>query len=299
MLLRPSAAEPHRFAARCLAGSGQHPQARIEYRLAISFGSANAFSEASRHYSALPDLLQVVPVTPSGLLMLGRYLLVSRPGDAAVVFERLWNEFSEGQALAPWARALLDLDEPERALELARRRTVQSPGDVAAWRVAADSLSSLGKPDEAAEEARRGLAACPGARSLVEFLVERSLELRRYAEADDLAAGVSARTPEEFAAKSLLRARVLASQHRYVAALDQARDAVKAMPGALGPLLELSGYAELAGQYDEAIAQLRAAASLPGQDEARYKARFDRLEVKARALANDLSKRRVLGAPTQ
>ena len=283
MALNPTAPEPHQYAARCLAAAGQDAVARREYRLALLYGSRSALPEAAERYQAVEELLQVVPDTGDGLLGLG-YLLLSeqRPADAALVFRRMLEGSLDARALVPLAGALLAAGELEEALEVARRRTSETPADPQGWRVAAAVLVAEGYEEEARTTLEQGLSFTPGAPALIEALVQRSLAQRRPAEAKRLAEGMATRTPAEQAQKQLLVAAAFSAQGRYGEAMERARSAVTALPDVPWPLLALAAYCQQAGRIDDAIAAVERAASLPGQRREEYEARLADLG-KARA----------------
>ena len=278
MALNPTAPEPHQYAARCLAASGQGALARREYRLAVLYGSPGALAEAADRFETVDELLQVAPDTGDGLIGLG-YLLLSRqrPTDAALAFRRALDGSLDSRAMVPLAGALLAAGEVEEALELARRRTRERPADPEGWRVASAVLLAEGYDDEARTTLEQGLAANPGSPPLTEALVHRSLAARRPAEARRLAESMAARTPAEQALRQLLVAAAFSAQGRTGEAIERARSAVAALPDAPGPLLTLAAYCQQGGRLDDAIAAVERAASLPGQRREDYQARLDEL----------------------
>jgi Flp pilus assembly protein TadD len=283
MALNPTASEPHQYAARCLAAAGQGALARREYRLALLYGSPTALGEAADRFDSVEELLQVVPDTGDGLMALG-YLLLSRqrPLDAASVFRRAVEGSLDARALVPLAGALQAAGELEEALEVALRRTAETPGDPQGWRVAAAVLVAEGYDDEARATLERGLTFSPGSPALVEALVYRSLSERRPAEARRLAESMAARTPQEQALRHLLVAATLGAQGRLGEAIERARSAVTALPDSAWPLMALASYCQQGGRIDDAIAAVERASSLPGQRREDYQARLDEL-AKARA----------------
>ncbi len=283
MALNPTAPEPHQYAARCLAASGQGALARREYRLAMLYGSPGALPEAAGRYPAVDDLLQVAPDTGDGLLGLGYLLLArQRPADAALVFRRALEGSLDSRAMTPLAGALLAAGELEEALQFAQRRTREKPADPQGWRVASAVLLAEGYDDEARATLEQGLAANPGSPPLVQALVQRSLAARRPAEARRLAESMAARTPSEQATRELLVAAAFSAQGRTGEAIERARSAVAALPDAPGPLMTLAAYCQQGGRLDDAIAAVERAASLPGQRREDYQERLDEL-AKARA----------------
>jgi tetratricopeptide (TPR) repeat protein/O-antigen ligase len=287
MSLNPTAPEAHQYAARCLSAAGQHPLALREYRLALLYGSGSALVEAAERYEAVEDLLKVVPDTGDGLIGLG-YLLLSRqrPEDAVLVFRRALDGALDARALVPLAGALQATGELEEALEVARRRTVETPADPQGWRLVAAVLTAEGYEEEAGAALEAGLAVSPGSPPLVEALVYRSLAARRPAEAKRLAEAMAARTPHEQALKQLLVAASFAAQGRLGEAVERARSAVAALPDSPWPLMTLAAYCQQAGRLDDALAAVERAASLPGQEREAYAARLEELKA-ARAAAGE------------
>ncbi len=278
MTLNPTAAEPHQYAARCLAAAGQGALARREYRLALLYGSPTALPEAAERFGAVEELLQVVPDTGDGLLGLGYLLLArQRPADAALVFRRMLDGALEARALVPLAGALLSAGELEEALLVAERRTAETPLDPEGWRLRAAVLTAEGYDEEAGAALEQGLGFSPGSPALVTALVYRSLSARRPAEAKRLAEGMSARTPTEQAQRQLLVAAAFSAQGRFGEAVERARSAVTALPDSAGHWMALAAYCQQAGRIDDALAAVERAASLPGQQREAYQARLDEL----------------------
>lgn len=277
MILGPGAPGPHLAAARCLVGRND-VAAKREYRLAIVYGEP-ALEDAMQRYPALQDLLEIAPITPDGLFTLGTVLATAkRPADAYAVFERLHDEFSDERATLPMAFARAALRDDIAALDLARRASATRPADPEPWLLAANCLLRLGREDEAGSEVGRGLAAVPGSPLLLGFLAERAMVVRRWSEAKRLAEQIAPRTPIEIADKYLLVARALAGQGRISEALETARSAAAVTPEALGPVLTVAQYSAQAGRFEDAIAALRHAGSLPGAPSDGYARRIDDLE---------------------
>jgi hypothetical protein len=253
--------------------------AKREYRLAIMFGLP-ALNEAARAYPTIDALFDIAPATPDGLLELGSMLAASgRPADAAVVFSRLIDEFEDERGTLPLAYAKVALRDDIGALEFARRQARARPADPNGWAVAAEALHRLGRDEEARAEVELGLTASPGSPRLLGLLAERSIEARRWAEAKRLAEEIAPRTPAEIVGKHLLVARTLAAQGRLSEALDRARSAAAVEPEAQGPSVAVAEYASQAGRFDDAIAALRHAASLPGAPPDRYASRISEYEA--------------------
>lgn len=293
MALAPSAPAPHLATARCLAGRDDF-SAKREYRLAISLGSP-ALPEAAARYPALPDLFEIAPSTPDGLISLGDVLVASRAKDAEAAYRRALDEFFDDRALLPLARVRASQGDPAGALAFARRHSAQFPSDASGWRIAAAALAELGREDDARAEIQNGLAAIPGSHTLIGFLVERAMTAHRFSEAHRLAEEIAARTPAEIAGKHLLAARALAGQGRIAEALDRARSAAATEPDAVWALLALAGYAADARRYDEAVAALRHAAALPGTTPGSLDARITQLEAELKDEQRRMLERKALG----
>jgi Flp pilus assembly protein TadD len=178
--------------------------------------------------------------------------------------------------------------ELEEALEVARRRTVETPADPQGWRLVAEVLTAEGYDEEAAAAREAGLAVSPGSPPLVEALVHRSLAAFRPAEAKRLAEGMAARTPTEQAQKQLLVAATFAAQGRLGEAVERARSAVAALPDAPWPLMTLAAYCQQAGRLDDALPAVERASSLPGQEREAYAARLEQLKAARAALGDRL-----------
>lgn len=280
MLLNPTAPEAHLHVARCLAAANQGTLARREYRLAWTYGRADALAEAAERYPEVEELVEVAPATPAGLLALGALLGASRPADAAVVYRKAYAELGEPRALLPLARATRAAGDPKEALALARRREVEAPSDAAGWRLAAELLVELEDEEAAAEEIHKGLAHAHGAVLLQGFLVDRALLAHRVAEAKKLADEIEARTPAELAQKQRLVARALAAQGRYGEAIERARSAASLEPESPWVLMDVIWLCEQAERWDDAIAALEHLAPMPGQRPEEVAARIEKLRAK-------------------
>jgi Flp pilus assembly protein TadD len=298
MRLNPTAAEPHRFAARCLAAAGRDSLARQEYRLAFLFGDREALKEAARRYSTLDELLTIVPDTPAGLGALSSLLLgMKRPTDAAEVLRRSWDEFRSLDALRSLSSVALQLGELEEALALARRLREQQPLDPASYLVASSALARVGRAEEARAELEQGVSRIPGSPPIVAALAEQALAARRFSEAARLAETMAARTAPEIASKRLFLARVFWAQGRMAEAIQEARSARDAVPNDAGPLLALASYCSQAGRYDEAIAAVERARSLPGARPGAYDSRLAELRTARQAQIDRRNREQYLGNP--
>jgi tetratricopeptide (TPR) repeat protein len=297
MTRNPTAAEPHRFAARCLAAARQDVLARREYRLAILMGDASALAEAMRRYPGLDDLLAVVPDSPAMRVHLGSLLAATRPADAELVLRRAWEEYRDLGALAGLASTRLALGEAEDALALARELQQLRPHATAGYLVAASALSKLGRDEEAKRELELGAARVPGSAEILAPLVHRALTGRRFAEARRLAETIAARSPGEVAAKRIFVAQVLQAEGRTGEAIQQARSARDAVPTDPSTHLFVADLCASAGRYEEAIAETEAAANLPGVPPARYAERLSQLRAARQAQVERRDRERFLGGP--
>lgn len=297
MGLNPTASEPHRFAARCLAAASKDDLAKREYRLAMLFGDSLALAEAKGHYPALQDLLEVAPETPQGLLALAALLATDRPFDVERVLRRAWEQFGDLGALRGLASTTLVTGTPDDALELARLYQKRRPADPAGYLVAATALARLDRAEEAHGELELGLSRNPGSPQLVVALAEQALALRRFAEARRLAESMAARTGPEFAGKRLFIARALWAQGRSAEAVQEARAARDAAPADVGVRLALASYCAGVGRYDEAIAEVEAAAALPASPPGAYAARLEELRAARQAQIERRNREQILGGP--
>ncbi len=298
MELNPTAAEPHRFAARCFSAGGKHDLAKREYRLALLLGDGRALAEAARHYSALQDLLTIAPDAPSGLASLANLLAsADRPFDAERVLRRAWEEYADLDALRGLAWASLAIGETAPALDLARLYQRRRPTDPSGYVAAATALMRLERGDEARQELELGLSRIPGSPQLVTPLAERLLAARRYGEARRLAESMAARTGHEVASKRAFVARLLWAQGRYAEAIQEARSARDASPGDPGPRLMLASLCADAGRYDEAIAAVEGAAALPTVAPGAYASRLAELRAARQARIDRRNREQYLEAP--
>jgi Flp pilus assembly protein TadD len=297
MILNPTAAEPHRYAARCFAAGGKDELAKREYRLAVLFGDPRALSEAVRRYAGVDDLLAIAPDTPAGLLALAGHLAADRPADAAKALRRAWEEYRDLDALRGLLPVSLALGDAEGALELARRYQALRPSDAAGYAIAARALSKLDRPEEAHGELELGVARVPGSPELLGTLAEQALAARRFAEARRLVESMTARTPGELASKRLAVARILWTQGRHGEAIQEARSASAVVPDDPGPRVALATYCAGAGRLDEAIAALEGAAALPGARPGAYAAELARLRSARQAQLEERERQQMLRGP--
>jgi len=294
MVLNPTAAEPHRYAARCLAADGKGTLAKREYRLASLLGDPGALVEAERRFASLEDLLDIAPDTPTGLTSLAALLATDRPADAEKALRRAWEEYGDLGALRGLASVTLSLGDRDAALELARLYEQRRPSDPTGYTVAARALAGLGLAEESRQELELGVARVPGSPELLATLAEQAVAARRFAEARRLVESMTSRSAAEVAWKRLFVARILWAQGRLTEAIQEARSASAAVPADPGPRVALSGYCAGAGRYDEAIATLEGAAALPGTRPGAYDAQLAKLRSARQAQAEQRTREQIL-----
>jgi len=262
MVLNPTAPQPHRAVARCLAASGQAAAARREYRLAFSYGDAAALQEARDAFPEPGALLQIAPDTPAGLMAAGA-VLRDRPEEAAAAFQRAWDAFRIPAALAGLARATSAMGDANGALLLAQQLQREVPAEPSGYLVAAEALVKLEQEREAVQVLEDGVSRLPRQADLLLALGSRHYAARRYSQAKLVFERIVAREGWEVARKRSAIASTLEAQGRYSEALQEARTASASLPGAPGPLLAIARIAEQAGLHDVAIDALERAAALP------------------------------------
>ncbi len=299
MAQNPTAPEPHRYAARCLAAANQDALAKREYRLALLMGDSRALSEAARRYPSLDDLLRIAPGSPDGLVALSSLLAVDRPADAEKVLRQAWDEFHEPRALAALASVTLSLGRSEEALALARELEQREPAQAAGYLVAASALSKLGKGEESRRELELGAARLPGSAQFLVPLAHAALGARRFAEAHRLAESIVAHSSGEVANKRLFVASVLRAEGRLGEAIQEARAARDASPSGAGSYLVLADLCQEAGRYDDAIAAVQSAAALPGTAPGAYESRLASLREARQAQQERWNRQQLLDAPAR
>jgi O-antigen ligase len=290
MRRNPTAPEPHRTMAWCLARVAQDALAKREYRLAFLYGDPTALDEADVAFPGA--LLEIAPDTPAGLLAAGR-ILAGRPAEAQEAWRRAWESFGETAALARLAGAKLALEEHDEALALARRLQEVAPMNAAGYVVAARALDALGREDEAQPELELGVARLPGNAEVLAPLGARHLAHRRFSQAKAAFDAIVAREGPTQARKRILVARALEGQGRVQEALREAQVARDIAPR---DLLALETFARLAaamGRFDEAIGALEVAAGSPGATPGAYEERLAKLHA---ALDEQRIRRAVQGA---
>lgn len=280
MLLNPTAAAPHRYGARCHALSGNGRLAQREFRLAASLGDPGALREAAQWFPVLQDLLGATPDTPTARRELATALLGDRPADAARILEELLGDYGDEGALAMLARARLGARDPEGALAAAQEHLRVDPTDAPTTAVAFQALRQLGREDEAwslLEEANR---RTPGRLELVEPLVHRWLQRRRFSEARRLVESIPPQRTFEMLAREALLAHVLLAQGRdaeAAAVLERAAGAAENRA-----VLELlATVLEKLGRPAEAIVALQRAGAVPGTLPGTYDARIAAIRARA------------------
>ncbi len=295
MALNPTAFEPHRYAARCLAAAGQDPLAKREYRLAISTGDPDALGEAVRRYRDVDDLLGVVPDAPGPLLALAGLLAQKRPADAERVYRLAWESYHEREALGGLARAALAQGKTDDALTLARELEKEQPASPQGYLVAFDALRKLERPDDAKRELELGAARVPGSPAVLVPLAELALSAHHFAEAHRLAQSIVAHEPGAVASKRCFVARVLLQQGRAGEAVTEAAAARDALPLEPWTHVTLSDAYAAAGRYDDAIASLEAAAALPASHPDSFARRLDDLRAARDAQRAQATRNQILG----
>lgn len=282
MLRNPTAPQPHRSAARCLAASGQAAAAKREYRLAFSYGDTGALREAFDAFDDSAVLLEVAPDTPAGLAAAGRLLfelVPERPEEAQEAYRRAWESFRQPWALAGLARATIAAGDVEAALQLARRLEQEQPTEPTGYLVAADALSRLDLPDEAIKELEKGSALLPKRAELLFALGNRHMAAQRYSQAKLVFDKVIAREGRELSTKRLSIARALEAQGRIGEALKEARAAQQSLPGEPGPLLAMARLAEKSSLFEIAIDAVERASRLPQSIPGAYDGQLAKLRV--------------------
>jgi tetratricopeptide (TPR) repeat protein len=296
MVLNPTAAEPHRYAARCLAAAGQNVLAQREYRLAMLMGDPTVLPEAMRRYQTVDDLLQVVPDQPGALVQLGEaFSTANRPAEAARVFRLAWDTYREPIALAGLARATLTSGEKEEALSLARRLEEEEPTSAHGWVIAAEALNGMKRTAEAKRELALGATRAPGSAAVLVPLAQLALWDRHFAEALRVAQSIVAIDPPSLAAKRAFIARVLLAQGRASEAVIEAAAARDALPREAWTHVRLAEACASAERFDEAIAELELAATMPGSSSVMLSRRLEELRAARDAQRDAGTRRQVIG----
>jgi tetratricopeptide (TPR) repeat protein len=294
MLRNPTAPEPHRAAAACLARAGQHAHAKREYRLAHLYGDRSALAEAFLRYDAPGELLALAPETPGGLAA-AAHLLRDRPVEAADAWRRAWELFGEPRVLASLAGATLGLGDEDEALRLARLLQERAPRLGAGYVVAARALDALGRGDEALAELDLGASRLPGDAEVLAPLGARHLAAKRYSLARTTFERIVAKEGPAMTRKRVLVARALEGQGRLQEALREAQVAREITPADLGAQETFARIAAAVGRYDEAIDALELAGRSPAAKAGAYEQRLAALrlareELRTRRLVQGVGK---------
>jgi tetratricopeptide (TPR) repeat protein len=285
MKRNPTAPEPHRYAARCLAAGGKSSLAKQEFRLAFLYGDGDALREAFARYPAPGDLIEIAPQTPEGLRAAAE-LLADRPEEARAVWQRAWESFLDPEALAGLARASLLLGDDAHALRHARELEERKPQVATGWILAASALDAAGDPSAARSELEAGLARNPNDDHLLANLGQRLILERRPSQARALFEKMAGRDDASLARKKVLIAWSLAAQGRVHEALTIAQDAASTDRASRSALESVAAYAADAGRLDLAVDALERAERLPGTKPGQYDKRLS--ELRAAALERQL-----------
>jgi Flp pilus assembly protein TadD len=277
MARNPTAPEPHRYAARCLAAGGKGALAKQEFRLAFLYGDGGSLKEA---YARWPDprtLLEIAPETPEGLRAAAE-LLADRPKAARDAWKRAWEEFLDPAALADLTRVTLQLGDCEEALKFARELQHRMPLDAAGWILAAAALDACGTRDAANAELEKGLSHLPGDDHLLAALGQRLLLSGRSSQARALFERMTGRDDASLAHQKVLIAWSFAAQGRFHEALSTAQDAAATDRSSRSALESVAAYASDAGRPDIALDALDRAGRLPGTRKGQYDERIAKLK---------------------
>jgi tetratricopeptide (TPR) repeat protein/O-antigen ligase len=277
MWLAPMIAEPHRYAARCLALAAQGEAARREYRLAFLLGDAGALAEGAGFYPSTADLLALAPDTPVGLSAAGALLArLRRHADAAEVFTRAFEEFRDPDDLAGACASLERAGRPEEALRAAARLEELEPHRPRAYVLASGILERTGDVEGALRALERGRERVPGSTEVVRPLAELLMRQRRYSQAILVVDASWQRTLPELVWARLAKVRALRAQQRLPQAIAEARAARDLDPRSEEPHLLLSEVLADAGMYRAALEALQGAAAST-RDPARHAQRVEAL----------------------
>jgi tetratricopeptide (TPR) repeat protein len=278
MTRNPTAPEPHRYAARCLAASGQASLAKREYRLAFLYGDREALAEALRRFPEPGQLLEVAPETVEGLIAAAG-LLAKRPPEAREAWKRAWEGFLDPRALAGLARVTLELGDAAEALKLARDLEKLAPEHAGGWLVAAQALEKEGDAQAGIAELEKGAARLPGKGAILVPLGLRHLAAKRPSQARAVFEQIVAHEGPALAQKKLLVARSLFDQGRLAEALATAQNAAATDRESAGALEAVSRYAADVGRFDLAIDALERATRLPTAKAGVYDERLAKLKA--------------------
>lgn len=265
MLLNPTGPAAHRYAARCLAEGHQDALALREYRLAFLFGDASSVREAFRRFPDVPDVFQLAPDTPSGLVDLGIALATAgRFEDARRVLERCWNTFREIRALEQLCDTELRAGRTEESLKCSRLLETEEPRSVIGYQTAALALSRLSGPPSAIDELARGARAVPGHPDLLLAHAQLLLDLGRAEEALRILDTAVPSSARDGARLHRSRSSCLLAQGNLMEAIQEARAALSLDPSAWDTRLALASLYVKVGRTGDAAQQLDLAGATPG-----------------------------------
>jgi len=263
MLRSPTAPEPQRATAWCLAATGRGQLAKRHYRLAFGYGDVTVLAEARAMFPDGRALLEIVPDTPAGLAAAG-WALADDPEHAAEAWTRAWQSFHDLRALQELARVKLALGDAEEGLRVSLELQREAPHNPLGYVFASRALEALDRGDEAQETLDLGAARLPGNPDVLTDLGLRQLTLRRYSQARASFEGIVARDASTLAYKHVLISRALESQSRFQEALREAQTARDISPSDSRAVIAFARCAAAIGRFDDAIEALEAASRLPG-----------------------------------
>lgn len=263
MYLNPSAAWPHRLAARCLLALGRPAQARIEYRLAFAAADrADLLREVLAKFRQADELLETVPDEAPAVAFLVDALAGARKHDLAYAVakrrvERAGDEEPVAVRLAGEARALR---RPAEALEIADRVLARFPGSPVASSEKAAALADLGRLEAAVKALETATLREATNAPLLFQLASYLGRLGQHAREREVLSRIYALGPD-----SSLRAQVLVAEAGAWLAegnvgrgIDGYRAAMRAQPSWPHPRWALVDILERQGRLAEALAEVQA-----------------------------------------
>ena len=269
---KPTAPEPHRFAARCLTAALPDSPAGAEYRLAFLLGDREALREAARRYKKPGALLAIAPQTADGLIAAGDSSPYS--ADAVAAYTQAWELFREPEALSRLCRLKLQAGETVEALNLAHLLERTSPRDITGYLVAASALAQSGASEGASTELEEAAGRFPGNDQVLMLLAQTYASRQMYAEARAALERIEVRTARGLHDKLLYIGTTYEQAGQLGDAIREYESAHRALPTDPRSLDALARIARRLGRHDEEIAYLRQAEILPGVDRAAYEARI-------------------------
>jgi tetratricopeptide (TPR) repeat protein len=278
MSRNPTAPEPHRYAARCLAAGGKDALARQEFRLAFLYGDGDALREAFERYPEPGALLELAPQTLGGLRAAAS-LLAARPAEAREAWRRAWEGFLDPASLAGLASTTLRLGDAAEALKLARELQRIAPDHASGWLVAAQALEAQGDAAGGVAELEKGAVRLAGKAAVLVPLGQRHVAAKRPSQARAVFEQIVAHEGPELARKKLHVAQTYSMQGRLAEALASAQDAAATDRESAAALDAVARYAADAGRYDLAVDALERAGRLPGAKVGAYDERIARLKA--------------------